>query len=298
MATEISSTPATPTMPTLVSAAPTTPAPVMVAKVRDIRIISHSPLFYWWPVWAVGFLMALLTFADGGLLAIVPPGTIVEQERVIPGLDGARDVLVLPANAHLPLDKLTGTPIHPHLHMSANKNIGIMFVLVLLLTIFTTNVQLRGLWSVVGILCLVCVSLIFAWAGWWYTILEFLNVLQVHINAFGYLSIALLLFSLWSVTMLFFDRQLYMVFSPGQLRVRTEIGGGEVAYDTMGMVVEKRRDDLFRHWVLGMGSGDLIVKTGGANAQQFDMPNVLFVGQKVKMIQHMLQEREVVRGHV
>jgi hypothetical protein len=60
------------------------------------------------------------------------------------------------------------------------------------------------------------------------------------------------------------------------------------------MVVEKRRSDLFRHWVLGIGSGDLLVKTAGSNAQQFEMPNVLFVGSKVRMIQQMLQTREVV----
>ena len=75
-----------------------------------------------------------------------------------------------------------------------------------------------------------------------------------------------------------------------------DIGGGETAYDVLGTVVEKRRSDLFRHWLLGIGSGDLIVKTGGANPQQFQMPNVLFVGSKVQMIQQMLQTREIVSG--
>jgi hypothetical protein len=75
--------------------------------------------------------------------------------------------------------------------------------------------------------------------------------------------------------------KMYMVFAPGQLRVHQEIGGGEVAYDTLGMVVVKRRSDLFRHWLLGFGSGDLLVKTAGANAQQFEMHNVLFVGNKL-----------------
>jgi hypothetical protein len=87
---------------------------------------------------------------------------------------------------------------------------------------------------------------------------------------------------------------MYMVFAPGQLRVRQEIGGGEVAYDTLGMVVAKRRSDLFRHWLLGAGSGDLLVKTAGAAAQQFEMHNVLFVGNKLQLIQQMLQTREVV----
>jgi hypothetical protein len=91
---------------------------------------------------------------------------------------------------------------------------------------------------------------------------------------------------------------MYMVFSPGQLLVRQDIGSGEVACDTMGMVVAKRRTDLFRHWLLGFGSGDLLVKTGGAQPQQVEMHNVLFVGNKLHLIQEMLQTREVVSGEV
>jgi hypothetical protein len=280
-------------------ATPTAPmSPTTADKGRNIKIISHSPLFYWWPVWAVGFFMAFLTFVDGGRMAIVPAGTVAEQGRHVEGHDGPRDVLVLPPNGHLPLDPVTNTPNQPRLHIAASKNIGVLFAVVLLVIIFTTNVPLRGLWSVVGVLGLVSLSVIFAWAGWWDNILQFLDVLHIHMNAFGYLSISLVLFALWCVTILLFDRQLYMVFSPGQLRVRLEIGGGETAYDTVGMTVQKRRDDLFRHWILGIGSGDLIVKTGGVNAQQFDMPNVLFVGRKVQLIQQMLQEREVVSGQL
>jgi hypothetical protein len=277
----------------------TTPmAPATSEKGREIRIISHAPLFYWWPLWAVGFLMAFLTFVDGGRMAIVPAGTVAEQGRQVAGHDGPRDVLVLPPDAHLSLDRVTNTPNQPRLHMAASKNIGVLFVIVLLVIIFTTNVPLRGLWSVIGVLILVSLSVIFAWAGWWDNILKFLDILHIHMNAFGYLSISLLLFAMWSVTILLFDRQLYMVFSPGQLRVRLEIGSGENTYDAGGMVVQKRRDDLFRHWVLGFGSGDLIVKTGGVNARHFDMPNVLFVGRKVQLIQQMLQEREVVSGQL
>jgi hypothetical protein len=60
------------------------------------------------------------------------------------------------------------------------------------------------------------------------------------------------------------------------------------------MVVAKRRSDLFRHWLLGFGSGDLLVKPAGADAQPFEMRNVLFVGNKLQLIQEMLQTREVV----
>jgi len=105
------------------------------------------------------------------------------------------------------------------------------------------------------------------------------------------------LFAVWLLTFLFFDQQIYMIFTPGQLKVRTEIGGGEKAYDTTGMTIEKQRSDLFRHWFLGLGSGDLIVNTSGAQAHHFDLQNVLFVGRKVQEIEEMLRERAVVRGN-
>jgi hypothetical protein len=47
-----------------------------------------------------------------------------------------------------------------------------------------------------------------------------------------------------------------------------------------------------------MGSGDLVVTTGGVNPQTFEIPNVLFVASKIRVIEQMLQEREVVRGQM
>ena len=43
-------------------------------------------------------------------------------------------------------------------------------------------------------------------------------------------------------------------------------------------------------------SGDLLVQTAGASPQQFEMHNVLFVGNKLQLVQQMLQTREVVGG--
>ena len=96
--------------------------------------------------------------------------------------------------------------------------------------------------------------------------------------------------------MLVYDRQLYLIFSRGQLRVRTAIGAGEKTYDTFGIMVEKHMDDVFRHWLLGFGSGDMTVRTAGTNAQQFKVANVLQIGRKLELIQQMLQERAVVGG--
>jgi hypothetical protein len=258
---------------------------------REVRIVAHSTLFYWWPVWAVGLLVAGLTWLDGHRLAIVPPGT-----EVVEGVNGGREALVLPDGSHLPRDPVTGQPRGPTLRVSGRSGYGVVFIVVLLLVVFITNVPIRGLWSVVAVITVVLGTVILALAGWWDDILEAAAHSRVFINAFGYLAIAVPLLVLWVVVVLFFDRRMYMVFSPGQLRVHQEIGTGEVAYDTLGMVVAKRRSDLFRHWLLGFGSGDLLVKTAGANAQQFEMHNILFVGGKLQLIQQMLQTREVVGG--
>jgi hypothetical protein len=246
-------------------------------------------LFYWWPVWAVGLLMAGLTWLDGHRLAIVPAGT-----HVVEGFEGDKEVLVLPTGAHLPRDPATGKAREPSLRVAGRSGYGVLFAVVVLLVLFITNVSIRGLWSVFVIIALLMGTIILAVAGWWDDILEAAGHSHIYINAFGYLAISLPLFVLWFVVVLFFDRRVYMVFVPGQLRVRREIGTNEVVYDTLGMVVAKRRSDLFRHWLLGFGSGDLVVKTAGANSQQFELHNVLFVGDKLRLVQKMLQTREVV----
>jgi len=46
--------------------------------------------------------------------------------------------------------------------------------------------------------------------------------------------------------------------------------------------------------LLGLGSGDLIVRTSGAQTHQFEMPNVLFIGRKVQAIEDLLREKSVV----
>ena len=73
------------------------------------------------------------------------------------------------------------------------------------------------------------------------------------------------------------------------------IGGGETVYGTTGMVVQKQRGDLFRHWILGFGSGDLIVRPSGAHSA-IEMPNVLQVGRVVRQIEQLIKEQVVVRS--
>src|SRR5689334_4557177 len=64
------------------STAPQTPLPAAkpAEDEAEIRIVSHSNLFYWWPVWAVGFLMGLMTLYDNHRMAVVPPTAEARRE--------------------------------------------------------------------------------------------------------------------------------------------------------------------------------------------------------------------------
>jgi hypothetical protein len=263
---------------------------------NEIRIVSHSALFYWWPVWAIGYIMALITLAGGHVMAIVPKGTervVLPSDVKVDGRDvGGHEALVAPKAAVKDRPAMT----QPHLQMSRNKNLGVIYAVVLLIVIAITNIPFRGLWSVIVILVVVFGSIILGLANLWEPIVEAFALLNIHINMAGYVVISTVLLVIWLITLFFFDQQIYMIFTPGQLRVRLEIGEGETAYDTRGMTIQKQRSDLFRHWILGLGSGDLLVNTAGAQVHHFDLPNVLFVGRKVKEIENMLRSMPVVRS--
>jgi len=287
------------------STAPPLPAaPPAAPEKNEITIVSHSFLFYWWPVWLVGLILAALTYFDSHRMAIVPRKTeAIRDAKVIYPKDGVEsmvhgDILLLPSDSHLDLKDPSdpnSPPVEPknYLHVAKHANYGVTFTVVLVLVIIITNVPLRGMWSVMVIMLVVLLSIILGLARLWGPILELLSYLDIRINAGGYLFISLILLLVWVITLVFFDRQIYIVFTPGQFKVCTEIGGGEKVFDTMGMKMEKQRSNLFLHWVLGLGSGDLIVRTAGAAAEHFDLQNVLFIGRKVKMIEEMLQKRKV-----
>jgi hypothetical protein len=274
--------------------APPAIAPATTER-NELKVVSHSNLFYWWPVWVVGFLMALLTWIDRSLMVTVPPGTKALTTVTAEGEKVKHEGYVLPEGRKLTREdpkKDDSTPLQPRLRMSRSKSYGVIFCVTLLVCIVITNVPLRGMWSVVVIITAIMLSVIFALAGWWERIFATLHLLDIRINLGGYLFISGILFALWLGTLLLFDQQIYILFTPGQFKVCTEIGGGEKAYDVMGMRLERQKGDLFRHYILGLGSGDLIVKTAGASPEHFDLPNVLFIRKKVQIIEDMIRRRQ------
>jgi hypothetical protein len=271
---------------------------------REIRIVQHSPILYWWPVWAFGYLMALITFMsgfpEGTRMAVLPPGSTIEEvvksdnkpQKLIIDLHGSR--------LTDSIEEAQANERHPgmfRVRLADTPYLGTVFACILLAVVIITNVPLRGVWSIMVIMLVVILIIFFTLLGWWGGIYGFFHdVLHIYINTGGYVFISTVLCVLWLVTVFFFDPQVYMVFSPRQLKVRQQIGGGEIAHDTVGIVVQKHRDDLFRHWILGLGSGDLLVKVAGATPQEYHFHNVAWVGNKLKMIEEMLQEQKVVQG--
>ena len=66
------------------------------------------------------------------------------------------------------------------------------------------------------------------------------------------------------------------------------VGGQARSYDTNGLVFEKRGQDLFHDIILGMGAGDLTIRTGGANNETLQIPNVLLVDRRTKAIERLI----------
>jgi hypothetical protein len=218
---------------------------------QELRIYSHSSLFYWWPVWAVGFLMAAITYFGGDTIQF---GNKAET-------------------------------VHP------SQSPGVIFTITLFLVILISNITLRGLSSVIAVLAFMFLAVLFAYLGWWEVILSWLPHVSVHMNLGFYILFSTLIFLTWAFATFIYDRLSYWVIRPGQITHEFVIGGAEKSYDTLGMVFEKFREDLFRQWFLGFGSGDIKITTTGARHESFLVPNVLFVDWKVGQIQKMIAMR-------
>ena len=303
------STPNTPDTPYSNSTPPgaiTTGGPARTRANTEIKLISHSNLFYWWPVWALAFFMAAWTYFENNRLAIVPPhgsitstGTGKYQIEYSPNTKDPNTNEEKFVNATLDdaakrteAGRRTDPPklLEPFkARISANAAFGSFFVVVLILTIIITNVPLRGLWSFIVIMLAFLVAVIISLLNLWDKIFETVGDLHIHINMAGYLTIGVAVFVLWALATWIFDRRAYVIFTPGQVKVCEHIGDSVQVYPTMGISMEKQRDDLFRHYILGFGSGDLILKLGGGEKREIRLPNVLGIGWRLKTVEDMLR---------
>lgn len=270
---------------------------------EEVRVYSHSALYYWWPVWLLGLILGGLTWWGGERMYVFPGDAVPKRSWEVSKEKDKKEVMEgvlmersdnlrkrLPPN-QTAKDVEDNEP-HKGLHSTSQRSFGVIFAIVLLVVIFITNVPLRGMWSVLIIVTIIMLSIIFALAGIWDDILSAIKVLDIRLNMGGYFFISLGLLILWVFAFYFFDRQIYITFVPGAMKVNLEIGAGEKQYDTFGMTIERERSDFFRHRILGLGSGDLILRTTGADRHEFRLPNVLFINRKVKLIEDMMRVRQ------
>jgi hypothetical protein len=170
---------------------------------------------------------------------------------------------------------------------------GAIFVVTLLIVTISSTVVFRGLVSVIAAVVMLTIAVTFAWFGWWGQILSLLGGLEIRINAAGYLCFGVPLFIAWLAVIRSYDRQHYVIFGRGQIRYVVEVGDSEVAVQSEGAVVEKKRSDAFRHWILGLGAGDLIIRAGGRGGLAIELKNVLCIRRKLAVIDRMLREKTV-----
>jgi hypothetical protein len=223
-----------------------------------LKLVGHSSLFYWWPAWVTGYVMALVTYLGGHAIEIKPG----ETELV---------------------------------HSSSGP--GVVFFLILFLVILVTSVSVRGLASGMVILGAAFLTILLAYFRLWDPILLFLGGLRIHLNFAAYFWFSTLLFVAWALAFFVFDRMTYWEIKPGQITENFVFGSGSRTFDTEGMSVEKYRGDLFRHWLLGLGAGDIHIVTMGPQREHIDVPNVLFIGSKIRVIQEMVAVKPDEFGH-
>src|SRR4051812_20572737 len=178
----------------------TAPAADTTPEFDEIRIYSHSPLFYWWPVWLFGFIFSLITLMDNYRMVIVPGESVLVKDPVgqgevrynvfgVPDQDRMGQLLheATPEERQAVAQRNPGLPaaekaykIRPH--VSPRSWMGPAYLVIPFLVIIITSVPLRGLWSLVVLIGLVVVALLISLFKWWDDILNALYGLHVFIN--------------------------------------------------------------------------------------------------------------------
>jgi hypothetical protein len=227
-----------------------TGSPRLAAK-TEVIVYGHSWLFYWWPVWVVGYLMALLTWLQP-----------VEVQL------GGSQVL-----------------------FPSRTNLGVIYCLVVLLTILITNTYMRGLVSLVVVVCVGFLALLFAYLDWWPDILRWFGQQTVYMDLGFYLFLSTGLLVLWLLVIGVFDHLSFWRIRPGQVTHEYALGAVESSFDTDNMIFTKQQADLFRNWILGFGSGDLQMQTLGGRGVVAKVANVLFLNERMAEIQRLISTR-------
>lgn len=251
--------PAEPTSPATAGTSGSAPA--------EVRIYSHSPIIYWWLVWAYGFFCALLTYAQGQHMSIG---------------EGTKPLYV-----------------HP------SPWVGLSYVLVLLFVIVATTVRARGVHAVLLVLItggvIAGTYFVMNMPGLFATPPSLL----VHMNLAFYLLMSSVLFVVWFTVVFLFDRMSYWRFRGTQIervqKLAGVLGRAPEAFSVMNVKLIRHSDDLLAHkilglGILGLGTGDIegrMVIFGGAQ-EQFRIEHVWRPAVPLKQIQTLMGQKATV----
>jgi hypothetical protein len=198
------------------------------------------------------------------------------------------------ASADRPQDDPTEKtqPASPSMSVSGSNSLGVIFAMTLIVVAIVSTLLLRGLISLIVIILMVTTVITLAFFDLWDDIFLFFGGLDIRMNAAGYLFIGVPLFLVWAFVFFVQDRMHYMTFDEGQIRYVLEVGDSAMVMPAEGVMVEKKRSDIFRHWILGFGSGDLVLKT--RTGQEIELPNIVNANRKMAMINDMLRHKPIV----
>jgi hypothetical protein len=226
-------------------------------RLQSLRIYSHTNFFYWWVVWAYGFVCALLTYFDG---------------RTVELLAGK------------------------HLYVHSQAWVGISFVAVMLIVTFQTNYRLKGSASFIAILVIALVAFVIYNLGWWEVIFRIFPTLLIYMNLAFYLSLSTVLLALWLLATFVLDRLTYWEFTPGQVTRRHRLSESSESYDAHGLHLDRIADDILINKIIGLrwlgyGTADLKITTTGATRDTFTIENVWRANLRDEQIRELIVVR-------
>ena len=173
----------------------------------------------------------------------------------------------------------------------ALDHLTLMYLVIVGVVVFFTNVNLRGVWAMVFGVSALAGGLALTLLGWWDPLLEQLGDLELSVNSDFYRAMGAVLFIPWLFVVFVFDLRRYFHFQPSQITMVNEIGEGEKNFDSFGVVMEKHRDNYVQHMALGFGSGDLSIATHGGDREVMTFPNVLRINKVLKEVAKIREMR-------
>ena len=147
------------------------------AAVVQVIVYGHSALFYWWPLWVAGYVMALLTWLDHD------PAVIGNKTE----------------------------------WFNPSRNLGVIYTLLLLLLIVVTSTKIKGMKAALIIAAGAFLALLFVHLDWWEAILGWLGHQSISLSIGFYLFSSSLLFLAWLISVFVIDHMSFWRFRPGQV---------------------------------------------------------------------------------